>query len=258
MADMAHVAGLVATGLHPSPFEHCDIVTSTTHKTLRGPRAGIIFFRKGVRSVDRNGVEIKYDLENRINMAVFPGLQGGPHNHAVGGIAVAMKTATTEEFKQYQIHVVANARAVSASLIKLGYKVVTGGTDIHLVLVDMRKSPGSLSGAKAEFILEAVSISCNKNTVPGDKSALNPSGIRLGTPSLTTRGLVDTDMDTVVDFLHRAFTLAVEVEKVSGPKLVDWKKRVKEDPDTVQKVKEIQDAVEKFAVTFRLPGNDDI
>jgi len=258
MADMAHVAGLVATGLHPSPFEHCDIVTSTVHKTLRGPRAGIIFFRKGVRSVDRNGVEVKYDLENRINMAVFPGLQGGPHNHAVGGIAVAMKTATTEEFKQYQVHVVANARAVSAGLIKLGYKVVTGGTDIHLVLVDMRKSPGSLSGAKAEFILEAVSISCNKNTVPGDKSALNPSGIRLGTPSLTTRGLVVKDMDNVVEFLHKAFTLAVEVEKVSGPKLVDWKKRVKEDADTVQKVKEIKDAVEKFAVTFRLPGNEDI
>merc|ERR1711997_311038 len=96
MADMAHVAGLVAAGLQPSPFEYCDIVTSTVHKTLRGPRAGIIFFRKGVRSVDRNGVETKYDLENRINMAVFPGLQGGPHNHAVGGIAVAMKMATTE------------------------------------------------------------------------------------------------------------------------------------------------------------------
>merc|ERR1719273_2400438 len=152
MADMAHVAGLVATGLHPSPFDFCDIVTSTVHKTLRGPRAGIIFFRKGVRSVDRNGVVTKYDLENRINMAVFPGLQGGPHNHAVGGIAVAMKTATTEEFKQYQLQVVANARRLAAGLIKLGYKVVTGGTDIHLVLVDMKKSEVSMSGAKSECI----------------------------------------------------------------------------------------------------------
>jgi len=258
MADMAHVAGLVATGLHPSPFEHCDIVTSTVHKTLRGPRAGIIFFRKGVRSVDRNGVEVKYDLENRINMAVFPGLQGGPHNHAVGGIAVAMKTATTEEFKQYQTQVVSNARRLAASLMKMGYKVVTGGTDIHLVLVDMKKSEVSMSGAKAEFILESVSISCNKNTVPGDKSALNPSGIRLGTPSLTTRGLDNDDMDKVVEFLHKAFTLAVEVEKVTGPKLVDWKKRVKEDPDTVQKVNAIKEEVEKFAVTFRLPGKEDI
>jgi len=258
MADMAHVAGLVATGLHPSPFEHCDIVTSTVHKTLRGPRAGIIFFRKGVRSVDRNGVETKYDLENRINMAVFPGLQGGPHNHAVGGIAVAMKTATTEEFKQYQVQVVANARRLAAGLIKLGYKVVTGGTDIHLVLVDMKKSSVSMSGAKAEFILESVSVSCNKNTVPGDKSALNPSGIRLGTPSLTTRGLSDEDMDKVVEFLHRAFNLAVEVEKVTGPKLVDWKKRIKEDAETVEKVKAIKEEVEKFAVTFRLPGNEDI
>merc|ERR1712112_40963 len=129
--------------------------------------------------------------------------------------------------------------------MKLGYKVVTGGTDIHLVLVDMKKSSVSMSGAKAEFILESVSISCNKNTVPGDKSALNPSGIRLGTPSLTTRGLNDEDMDKVVEFLHRAFNLAVEVEKVTGPKLVDWKKRIKED-------------AEKFAVTFRLPGNEDI
>merc|ERR1712038_1485996 len=117
MADMAHVAGLVAAGLVPSPFEYCDVVTSTVHKTLRGPRAGIIFYRKGVRSVDRNGVETMYDIENKINLAVFPGLQGGPHNHAIAGIAVAMKQANTEEFKEYQRQVIQNAKAVASGLM---------------------------------------------------------------------------------------------------------------------------------------------
>merc|ERR1712096_184699 len=157
----------------------------------------------------------------------------------------------------YQVQVVANARRLAAGLIKLGYKVVTGGTDIHLVLVDMKKSAVSMSGAKAEFILESVSISCNKNTVPGDKSALNPSGIRLGTPSLTTRGLNDEDMDKVVEFLHSAMQLAVEIQKTSGPKLVDFKKSLHDEKFT-GKIKAVKDDVEKFAIQFRLPGHEDI
>lgn len=162
MADMAHISGLVAAGVVPSPFEHCDIVTTTCHKTLRGPRAGVIFYRKGVQSVDKTGKEIPFDYEDKINMAVFPGLQGGPHNHAIAGIAVAMKHAQSQEFKEYQTQVVANARALAEGLGAHGYKVVTGGTDNHIVLVDL--STKKLSGAKGEKILEEVSISCNKNT----------------------------------------------------------------------------------------------
>jgi len=257
LADMAHVAGLVAAGLVPSPFEHCDVVTSTCHKTLRGPRAGIIFYRKGVRSVDRAGVETMYDIENKINLAVFPGLQGGPHNHAIAGIAVAMKQAKSQEFKDYQKQVVQNAKAVAAGLMSLGYCVVTGGTDCHIIHVDLKKSPGGLSGAKGELILEDVGISCNKNTVPGDKSALNPSGIRLGTPAITTRGLTTTHMEQVVKFIHSAMELAVEIQQTSGPKLVDFKKCLHEEKFSA-KTKTLKDSVEKFAVQFRLPGHKDI
>jgi len=257
MADMAHVSGLVAAGVVPSPFEYCDIVTSTVHKTLRGPRAGIIFYRKGVRSVDKNGVETMYDIENKINLAVFPGLQGGPHNHAIAGIAVAMKQANSDEFKQYQKQVIQNAKAVAAGLMGLGYCVVTGGTDCHIIHVDLKKSPGGLSGAKGELILEAVGISCNKNTVPGDKSALNPSGIRLGTPAITTRGLTTAHMEKVVQLVHAAMTLAVEIQQASGPKLVDFKKWLG-DAKFASKVTALKGEVEAFASKFRLPGHEDI
>merc|ERR1719186_2576381 len=223
MADMAHVAGLVAAGQVPSPFDYCDVVTSTVHKTLRGPRAGIIFYRKGVRSVDKNGVETMYDIENKINLAVFPGLQGGPHNHAIAGIAVAMKLAKTEEFKTYQKQVVKNAQRLADGLLKLGYNIVTGGTDCHIVHVDLKRSPVAISGAKGELVLEEVNVSCNKNTVPGDKSALNPSGVRLGTPALTTRGFKEAEMDRVVALIDSALKLAVEIQASSGPKLVDFR-----------------------------------
>lgn len=142
-----------------------------------------------------------YDLESRINQAVFPGLQGGPHNHAIAGIATTMKQVRSPEFVAYQKQIVANARRLCAGLQERGYKISTGGTDVHLILVDLR--PMGITGSKAEKILEDLSIACNKNTVPGDKSALNASGIRLGTPALTTRGLVEKDIDRVVDLIHR-------------------------------------------------------
>ena len=162
MADMAHISGLVAAGVVPSPFPHCDIVTTTTHKTLRGPRSGCIFFRRGVRNVGKDGKPVMWDLEDKINMAVFPGLQGGPHNHAVAGIAVAMKEAQSQEFREYQLQVVKNAQTLARGLEELGYTIVTGGTDNHLVLTDLRSK--KLSGSKAERILEEVGISVNKNT----------------------------------------------------------------------------------------------
>merc|ERR1719189_3318873 len=251
MADMAHVAGLVAAELVPSPFEYCDIVTSTVHKTLRGPRSGIIFFRKGVRSIAKDGKEIMYDLGDKINLAVFPGLQGGPHNTAIAGIAVAMGLAKTEEFRHYQRETVKNAQVLGQELQNLGYKIVTGGTDNHIILCDL--SPKKLSGSKAERVLELVGISVNKNTVPGDKSAFNPSGIRFGTPPLTTRKFTQEDMRVVVQFIHRAFELALEAQAVSGPKLVEWRK-VMESPKFVTKMNEIKNDVETMALKFPLPG----
>jgi len=244
MADMAHVAGLVAAGVAPSPFQYCDIVTSTVHKTLRGPRAGIIFYRRNNKNVD---------VETKINMAVFPGLQGGPHNHAIAGIATAMKQAATPEFKLYQQQVVANARAIAAGLTKLGYVIITGGTDTHIIHVDVKKSPGALSGGKGEFILEEVGISCNKNTVPGDQSALNPSGLRFGTPALTTRGMTAEHMETVVSLIHSALQLGVQIQTSSGPKLADFRAACK-TPTWSEKITSLETQVEKFAVQFMLPG----
>merc|ERR1719436_244850 len=142
MADMAHVAGLVAAGLVPSPFQHCHVVTTTVHKTLRGPRAGVIFYRKSVNNID---------VETKINMAVFPGLQGGPHNHAIAGIAVAMKQAAAPEFKEYQRQVVANAKTVAAGLMSLGYTIITGGTDCHIITSTSRRAPAVCQAGRASL-----------------------------------------------------------------------------------------------------------
>ncbi|XP_075159056.1 serine hydroxymethyl transferase isoform X2 [Haematobia irritans] len=251
-ADMAHVAGLVAAGLIPSPFEYADVVSTTTHKTLRGPRAGVIFFRKGVRKVKPNGEKVMYDLEERINNAVFPGLQGGPHNNTIAGIATAFKQAKSPEFKEYQTQVIANARRLCDGLMKKGYSIATGGTDVHLVLVDLRNV--GLTGSRAEYVLEEVNIACNKNTVPGDKSAMNPSGIRLGTPALTTRGLVETDIDSVVNYIDAALKICSEAVKVSGPKLVDFQKTVHENADIQKKIVALRTEIEKFSEKFPLPG----
>jgi glycine hydroxymethyltransferase len=254
VADMAHISGLVAAGIIPTPFEYCDVVSTTTHKTLRGPRAGVIFYRKGVRSVKPNGDKVLYDLEMKVNQAVFPGLQGGPHNHAIAGIATTMLQAKTPEFRQYQQQVVANAKHLCSKLIERGFKIATGGTDVHLLLVDLRNK--GLTGAQGEYILEEISIACNKNTVPGDKSALNPSGIRLGTPALSTRGLVETDIDSVVDFIDRGIQLGQEIAKASGPKFVDFKETLHANFE--EKVKVLRDEVETFSETFPMPGYETI
>lgn len=255
MADMAHVSGLVAGGVAPSPFEFCDIVTTTTHKSLRGPRSGMIFFRKGVRKVMKNGDKVMYDLEKKINEAVFPGLQGGPHNHQIAAVAVALKQAMTPEFKIYQQQVIANARVMAKALMDKGYHLVSGGTDTHLVLVDLR--PQKLDGARAEKVLEEIGIAVNKNTCPGDKSALKPSGLRLGTPALTSRNFKEADFERVVELFHAAIELTKEVNATCGPLLKEFKTKIEEDPEVRAKVKVLKDQVEVFAVTFPMPGFDD-
>ncbi|KAM4631613.1 serine hydroxymethyltransferase, cytosolic isoform 1-T3 [Discoglossus pictus] len=259
MADMAHISGLVAAGVIPSPFDHCDVVSTTTHKTLRGCRAGMIFYRKGVRSVDqKTGKETLYNIESLINQAVFPGLQGGPHNHAIAGIAVALKQALTPEFKLYQTQVLSNCQAMSAELKGLGYHIVTGGSDNHLILVDLRGK--NTDGGRAEKVLEACSIACNKNTCPGDKSALRPSGLRLGTPALTSRGFLEEDFKKVAQFIHRGIELTLEIQNDMNPKatLKEFKDRLASDDKYREKINSLKEEVEQFSGAFPIPGLPDL
>jgi glycine hydroxymethyltransferase len=191
LVDMAHFAGLVAGGVHPSPVPHAPVVTSTTHKTLRGPRAGLIL----------SGAE----HAKAIDKSVFPGTQGGPLEHVIAAKAVAFGEALTEDFKTYARRVVENARTLAAALIGRGYAIVSGGTDTHLMLVDLR--PKSLTGKAAEKTLDQAGITVNKNTIPDDpQSPFVTSGIRLGTPALTTRGMGPGEMERVAELIDRALT----------------------------------------------------
>ncbi|XP_026866747.2 serine hydroxymethyltransferase, mitochondrial isoform X1 [Electrophorus electricus] len=254
LADMAHISGLVAAKAIPSPFDHADLVTTTTHKSLRGARAGLIFYRKGVRSVDKKGGEVLYDLEDKVNFSVFPSLQGGPHNHAIAGVAVALRQANTPMFKEYIAQVIKNAKAMANALLKKGYTLVSGGTDNHLVLVDLR--PQGMDGARAERVLELVSITANKNTCPGDKSALTPGGLRLGAPALTSRHFKEAEFQQVVEFLDEGFKIALDVKKKTK-KLADFKSFLLEDPDTVARLADLRLRVEAFARPFPMPGFPD-
>jgi len=197
LMDMAHISGLVAGKALPTPFEYADVVTTTTHKSLRGPRGAMIFYRKGVKKVNKKGKEIMWDLEQKINMSVFPGHQGGPHNHTITALAVALKQANTEEFREYQAQVLKNSAAMANRMQKLGYSLVSGGTDNHLMLVDLREK--GVDGAKVEKLLDLANVTINKNTVPGDKSAMVPGGIRMGAPALTSRGLMEKDFEQVAE-----------------------------------------------------------
>lgn len=188
MVDMAHIAGLVAAGLHPNPVEHAHIVTTTTHKTLRGPRGGMIL---------TNDEEIA----KLINKAVFPGIQGGPLMHIIAAKAVAFKEALSPEFKEYQEQIIKNAKKLSDELIARGVKIITGGTDNHLMLVDVKESFG-ITGKAAQHMLDEVSITCNKNGIPFDtEKPFVTSGIRLGTPAVTTRGMKEEDMTEVAELI---------------------------------------------------------
>ena len=185
--DMAHIAGLVAAGEHPSPIPHSDVVTTTTHKTLRGPRGGLIL--------------CKEEYAAAIDKSVFPGTQGGPLMHIIAAKAVAMREALQPEFKSYQRQIVANARALAEGLLEHGLFLVSGGTDNHLLLVDLRKSHGELTGKEAEKALEAAGMTVNKNTVPGEtRSPFVTSGLRIGTSAVTTRGLREADMRRIADW----------------------------------------------------------
>ena len=187
MVDMAHIAGLVAAGLHPSPVPYADVVTTTTHKTLRGPRGGLILCRDA-------------EFGKQFNKAIFPGIQGGPLMHVVAAKAVAFKEALSDEFKVYQQQVLDNAKALSDELVKKGFRIVSGGTDNHLMLVDLRSK--NITGKEAQFLLDEIGITANRNTIPFEPlSPFVTSGIRLGTPALTTRRLKEDDIREVADII---------------------------------------------------------
>ena len=201
MVDIAHIAGLVAAGVHPSPIPYADVVTTTTHKTLRGPRGGLILCNQEAAD--------KFNF----NKAIFPGIQGGPLMHVIAGKAVAFKEALQPEFKAYQEQIVKNAKALCEGLMKRGVKIVSGGTDNHLMLVDL--SGTDISGKDLEKRMDRAHITCNKNTIPNDpRSPFVTSGVRLGTPAVTTRGMVEEDMDVIAEAIALVIESEDNVEKV--------------------------------------------
>ncbi len=206
VADIAHIAGLVAGGAHPSPVGHAAVITTTTHKTLRGPRGAMIMSTAEHASV--------------LDKAVFPGLQGGPHNHTTAGIAVALREAAQPEFRDYAHQVVANAKALADALLDRGYSLVSGGTDNHLILMDL--TPQGIAGKPAAKALDRAGIEVNYNTVPFDpRKPFDPSGIRIGTPSITTRGLTLEHMPRIAAWMDEAITAAIKddepsIERIAG------------------------------------------
>ena len=203
MVDMAHIAGLVAAGLHPSPIPYADVTTTTTHKTLRGPRGGLILCNQ--KAAD------KFNF----NKAVFPGIQGGPLEHVIAGKAVCFKEALEPEFAEYQKQIIKNAQALSKGLMDRGVKIVSEGTDNHLMLIDLRGE--DVTGKELEKRLDAAHITCNKNTVPNDpRSPFVTSGVRLGTPAVTTRGLKEDDMDMIAECIALVLQSEDNIEKVKG------------------------------------------
>ncbi len=219
VSDIAHVAGLIVAGEYPSPVGIADVVTTTTHKTLRGPRGAMIMC---------NGI-----YGEVIDKAVFPGLQGGPHNHTTAGIAVALEEAKGKEFKEYSKQIVLNSKALSQSLIDKGFTVVSGGTDNHLFLVDTIKSVNK-SGKEVSDILESVNITLNKNSIPHDeRKPWDPSGVRIGTPAITTRGMEEKDMEKIAQYIDRALKNTSE-----------------------SNIKLIKGEVKEFAKDFPIPGID--
>jgi glycine hydroxymethyltransferase len=209
MADIAHINAFIASKLMNNPFEHCDIVTTTTHKALRGPRAGIIFYRKR--------------FESKINAAVFPGLQGGPHQNQIAAVAYQLRECMTDEFKEYSRQVLLNAKALAKCFIDLRYDIVTNGTDNHMFLINLKNK--NKTGDEVEKLLEEAEIFVNKNTVPGDISAMKPSGIRIGVCAITTMGMKEEHMSVVATFIH--MIIEGQTSVINKNSVIEFVKRMK-------------------------------
>ena len=240
MADIAHIAGLVAGGVHPSPAPWADVITTTTHKTLRGPRGAMIM-------VTKQGLKKDPELANKIDRAVFPGLQGGPHMHTIAGIAVALREAQSKQFKTYAKQIVKNAKVLAKEFKNRDYQLVSGGTDNHLLLIDLRNK--GINGVVAAWALEYAGIILNYNSVPFDTNPpFYPSGIRLGTPVLTTRGMKEKEMIKVVNWIDQVINLVKNEKMPTEAKkrakfLSEFKKRAKNNKE----LGKIKQTVAKFA-----------
>lgn len=239
-ADIAHEGGLVAAGAHPSPFAFADTVMLTTHKTLRGPRGALVFGRKSNPIDDR-------DLIAEINRSIFPGMQGGPHLHSIAGIAVALVQVQTPQFMQYAQQVVKNAQLLADKFVEAGYHVLSGGTDKHLVLMDVRSQ--GIEAWLAAWALEYAGIILNRNTIPGDPgSPFYPSGIRLGTPIVTTRGMKESEMEQIFDWIHQVFEYSKQWQlPTDNAGRREFIKQFKADLETDQTLAELKVEVTEFA-----------
>lgn len=260
LCDMAQISGLVAAKECTNPFEYCDIVTSTTHKSLRGPRGGIIFYRKGPKSSKFGGTSVglnqddgsgKYEFEEKINFAVFPAMQGGPHNNHIAALAVALKQVATPEYKSYMQQVKKNAQAMASALLRRNCRLVTGGTDNHMLLWDLR--PLGLAGKLFEKVCEMCHITLNKVAVFGDNGAIMPGGVRIGSPAMTSRGCLEGDFEVIVDFLLRAAQITSTVQREHGKVQKPFiNGGLQNNKDLI----ELRHQVETFASQFAMPGFD--
>jgi glycine hydroxymethyltransferase len=245
-ADIAHISGLVIGGVHESPVDYVDIVTTTTHKTLRGPRGALIM-------VTEKGLRKDKDLPSKIDKAVFPGMQGGPHDHVTAGIAIALQEAARPEFKTYAEQVVKNSKALANSLMKNGVKLVTNGTDNHIVLADLTTiSPGV--GVFAQDALDAAGITMNKNTIPGEPSSpFYPSGLRMGTPAITTRGMKEPEMEMIGEFISRVIkSIGTPVLPSDKEERIAYLKKFREDLKKNKTVKRVRKEVATLCKKFPL------
>lgn len=245
LADVSHIAGLVAAGAHPSPVDHVHIVMTTTHKTLRGPRGAMIMITK-------KGLAKDVELAEKIDKAVFPGLQGGPHDHQTAAIAVALKEASTLDFKRYAVQIVKNSKALASALVDFDFKLSSGGTDNHLILIDLRNK--KVNGAIAAIALEVAGIVTNKNGVPFDPMPpFYPSGIRIGTPSVTTRGMKEAEMQKIASWINQA-TREIKNEKLPENKekrasfVKDFRSRIAKNKKLLSIASEVKALTKRFPI----------
>ncbi|CAH9097178.1 unnamed protein product [Cuscuta europaea] len=254
LCDMAQISGLVAAKVCDSPFDYCDVVTATTHKSLRGPRGGIIFYRRGTKTrkkgmvLNQGDVCDKYDFEEKINFAVFPALQGGPHNNHIAALAVALKQVATPEYNIYMQQVKKNAQALVNALLKKNCKLVTGGTDNHLIIWDIRNL--GLKVQNFEKICELCHITLNKVMVFDDNGTITPGGVRIGTSAMTTRGCLESDFEAIADILLKAAHIASSVQREHGK----LSRAFSKGTESNKEIMELRAHVECFASQFAMPG----
>ena len=235
LMDMSHTSGLIVSNEANLPWNYCDVVTTTTHKTLRGPRAGMIFS--------------KSHLTEKINFAVFPCVQGGPHNNQIAALAVALKYCQTTEFKDYIIQTKLNIKTLADFLISKNYKLITDGTENHLLLWNL--SNQGISGSKMEKVCDLTGITLNKNTCPNDLSSFNPSGVRIGSPAMTSRGLLESDFIIIGEFLVEAVEICKNIQSEYGKKLVDFNIGLSKNPKIIEHLRK---RVDDFSRKFEMPG----